>query len=121
MEVYIRIDGETITDAKFRTFGCGSAIATTSMTTEMVKGMSLEDAMKLTRQDVAEELALQTMMGAGFLMQKSDKTPAELRRMVTSPGGTTAEALLQFEKGGFSDLITQAVRAAYDKARKLGS
>ena len=72
-------------------------------------------------QDVAEELVLQTMMGAGHLMRKSDKTPAELRRMVTSPGGTTAEALLQFEKGGFSDLITQAVRAAYDKAKKLGS
>ncbi len=56
MEVYIRIDGEKITDAKFRTFGCGSAIATTSMTTEMVVGMSLDEAMDLTRQDVAEEL-----------------------------------------------------------------
>ncbi len=56
MEVYIRIDGEVITDAKFRTFGCGSAIATTSMTTEMVKGMTLDEAMKLTRQDVADEL-----------------------------------------------------------------
>jgi nitrogen fixation NifU-like protein len=56
MEVFIRIDGEKITDAKFRTFGCGSAIATTSMTTEMVKGMSLDDAMHLTRKDVAEEL-----------------------------------------------------------------
>lgn len=56
MEVYIRIDGDLITDAKFRTFGCGSAIATTSMTTEMVKGMTLDDAMKLTRQDVADEL-----------------------------------------------------------------
>ncbi|MHA1768941.1 MAG: Fe-S cluster assembly scaffold protein NifU [Candidatus Thorarchaeota archaeon] len=56
MELYIRIDGDRITDAKFRTFGCGSAIATTSMTTEMVKGMTLEDAMKLTRTDVAEEL-----------------------------------------------------------------
>jgi len=56
MEVYIRIDGEKITDAKFRTFGCGSAIATTSMTTEMVKGMTLDEAMQLTRQDVADEL-----------------------------------------------------------------
>lgn len=56
MEVYIRIDGDLITDAKFRTFGCGSAIATTSMTTEMVKGMTLDEAMKLTRQDVADEL-----------------------------------------------------------------
>ena len=56
MEVYIRIDGEKITDAKFRTFGCGSAIATTSMTTEMVVGMTLDEAMDLTRSDVAEEL-----------------------------------------------------------------
>ncbi|MFW9907209.1 MAG: iron-sulfur cluster assembly scaffold protein [Candidatus Thorarchaeota archaeon] len=56
MEMYIRIKDDKITDAKFRTFGCGSAIATTSMTTEMVIGMNLEDAMKLTRQDVADEL-----------------------------------------------------------------
>ena len=44
MEVFIRIDGEKITEAKFRTFGCGSAIATTSMTTEMVVGMTLDEA-----------------------------------------------------------------------------
>ncbi|MHA2359736.1 MAG: iron-sulfur cluster assembly scaffold protein [Candidatus Thorarchaeota archaeon] len=56
MEVYIRIDGEKITDAKFRTFGCGSAIATTSMTTEMVVGMTLDEAMEVTRGDVADEL-----------------------------------------------------------------
>jgi FeS cluster assembly scaffold protein NifU len=56
MEVFIKIDGDKIVDAKFRTFGCGSAIATTSMTTEMVKGMTLEEAMELTRQDVADEL-----------------------------------------------------------------
>lgn len=56
MEVFIRIDGDKITDAKFRTFGCGSAIATTSMTTEMVIGMTLDEAMKLTREDVAGEL-----------------------------------------------------------------
>ena len=56
MEVFIRIDGEKITEAKFRTFGCGSAIATTSMTTEMVVGMTLDEAMAMTRDDVAEEL-----------------------------------------------------------------
>ena len=56
MEVFIKIDGDKIVDAKFRTFGCGSAIATTSMTTEMVKGMTLDEAMELTRQDVADEL-----------------------------------------------------------------
>ena len=56
MEVFIRVDGEKITEAKFRTFGCGSAIATTSMTTEMVVGLTLDEAMELTRDDVAEEL-----------------------------------------------------------------
>ena len=56
MEMYIKIDGNKIVDAKFRTFGCGSAIATTSMATEMVKGMTLDEAMELTRKDVADEL-----------------------------------------------------------------
>ncbi len=70
---------------------------------------------------VAQELALQTMLGSGHLIKQSGKEPAELRRMVTSPGGTTAEALLQLEKGGFPDLIRQAVRAAYEKAKSLGN
>lgn len=70
--------------------------------------------------NVAEELVLQTMLGSGHLLQKSDKSPAELRRMVTSPGGTTAAALLQFEKGGFSDLVQQAITAAYKRAKELG-
>ena len=70
--------------------------------------------------DVAEELVLQTLLGSGHLIQKSGKPPAELRRMVTSPGGTTAEALLQLEKGGFSELIAKAVSAAYDKSKRLG-
>jgi len=70
--------------------------------------------------DMARELVLQTMLGSGRLIQKSGEEPAELRRKVTSPGGTTAEALLQFEKEGFTDLVKRAVKAAYDKARRLG-
>ena len=71
--------------------------------------------------DIAEELALQTMLGSGHLIRESGKTPAELRRTVTSPGGTTAAALAELDKGGFADLIAQAVKAAYSKARELGS
>lgn len=71
--------------------------------------------------DIAQELVLQTLLGSGRLIQKSGKEPSELRRMVTSPGGTTAEALLQFEKGEFSNLVLQAVTAAYNKSRSLGS
>lgn len=70
--------------------------------------------------DMAQELVLETMLGSGHFVQRSDKPLAELRRMVTSPGGTTAEALLQLEKGGFSELVKQAVNAAYDKAKDLG-
>src|SRR4030042_1310817 len=55
--------------------------------------------------DTALALVLQTMLGSGHLIQRSGKEPAELRRMVTSPGGTTAEALAQFEKGEFARLV----------------
>ena len=71
--------------------------------------------------EVAQKLVMQTLLGSGHLLQKSGKTPQELRRMVTSPGGTTAEAIGVFEKGGFSRLVEQAVIAAYEKAKKLGS
>jgi nitrogen fixation NifU-like protein len=56
MEIFITVRGDRIADIKFRTFGCGSAIATSSMVTEMAKGMTLGRAMELTRQDVADEL-----------------------------------------------------------------
>ena len=71
--------------------------------------------------DIAQEVVLETLLGSGHLVRKSGKELSELRRMVTSPGGTTAEALLQLEKGGFSDLILQAVIAAYNKSRSQGS
>ena len=69
---------------------------------------------------LARELVLQTMLGSGRFIQQSGKEPAELRRMVTSPGGTTAEALHYLEKGNFSQLLIKAVKAAYDKAKRLG-
>jgi len=56
MEIFIRVKDDVITDIKFRTFGCGSAIATSSMVTEMAKGKHIDEAMKLTRADVANEL-----------------------------------------------------------------
>ena len=70
--------------------------------------------------DMAQELASQTLLGSGRFLQKSGKEPAELRKMVTSPGGITAEALLQFEKGKFNELVKQAVIAAYNKAKEFG-
>ena len=56
MEVYIRVNGDKLEDVKFKTFGCGAAVATSSMVTEMAKGLTLEEALKITKQDVADEL-----------------------------------------------------------------
>jgi pyrroline-5-carboxylate reductase len=68
----------------------------------------------------AETLALQTMLGSAHLLQQSGQTPAELRRAVTSRGGTTEAALKVFENGGFSKLVEDAVKAAYNRAKELG-
>jgi len=70
--------------------------------------------------DIAVKLAVQTMLGSGRLLERSGEEPAELRRRVTSPGGTTARAIEEFEKGQFTALVRRAVRAAYDRARELG-
>ena len=56
MKIYIKVDNNIITDVKFNTFGCGSAIARSSMATEMIKGKSLDDALELTNKAVAESL-----------------------------------------------------------------
>ncbi|MCL5108300.1 MAG: Fe-S cluster assembly scaffold protein NifU [Chloroflexi bacterium] len=57
MKIYIKVDGEErIEDIKFQTFGCGAAIATSSMVTEMVKGLTLEEAMDVSNKKVAEAL-----------------------------------------------------------------
>ncbi|MBN2058339.1 MAG: Fe-S cluster assembly scaffold protein NifU [Candidatus Saganbacteria bacterium] len=56
MEMYIKVKDNVITDAKFKTFGCAAAIATSSMITEMVKGKSIPAALKLTNQMVVEAL-----------------------------------------------------------------
>jgi len=56
MTIYIKVKNNKIEDIKFKTFGCAAAIASTSIATEMVKGKTLEEAEKLTREDVSEEL-----------------------------------------------------------------
>ncbi len=56
MKIFIKVEGGRISDIRFQTFGCAAAIATSSMITEMARGMTLEDALNITRDDVADEL-----------------------------------------------------------------
>ncbi len=70
--------------------------------------------------DMAEKLVVQTVLGSTRAVEVMGKHPAELRNMVTSPGGTTTEGLLQLESGGLRSLLLRAVIAAYNKAKALG-
>ena len=69
---------------------------------------------------IAQQLVLQTMQGSVAFARQSAAHPAELRNMVTSPGGTSAEALYQLEKGGIRTVLSKAIWAAYQKSRYLG-
>ena len=69
--------------------------------------------------DMAQALAIQTVLGSSRTVDEMSKHPAELRNMVTSPGGTTTDGLLQLEKGRFRSLVLEAVAAAYEKAMRL--
>ena len=70
--------------------------------------------------DVAWQLAIQTVLGSAQLLQDTGIHPAELKDMVTSPGGTTIEAIRAFEEGRFRALVFNAVNAAYEKSKALG-
>ncbi len=70
--------------------------------------------------DMAQELVVQTIIGSGNLIRQSKLPPDELRRRVTSPGGTTAAALEKMTESGFEGIINSAVQAAYIRAQQLG-
>jgi len=56
MKIYLKIEDDVITDVKFQTFGCGAAVATSSMATELIKGKSIDEALQLTNKRLAEAL-----------------------------------------------------------------
>ena len=111
----VYFDDEKYLDMATAVSGSGPAyfflLAESMIDAAVAIGLSGEDA---------RELVLQTMLGSAQLAHKSDKTPAELRQNVTSPGGTTAAALQVFENGGFAELVREAVAAAYNRAKELG-
>jgi pyrroline-5-carboxylate reductase len=69
---------------------------------------------------MAQDLVVQMMLGSVLFARESQKHPAELRNMVTSPGGTSAEAIYQMEKGSLRTVLSKAVWAAYQRAEALG-
>jgi pyrroline-5-carboxylate reductase len=69
---------------------------------------------------LAAELAQQTVLGAALMARETGKHPAELKNLVTSPGGTTAAGLAELEDGRLRAVIDRAVRAAYERSRQLG-
>jgi pyrroline-5-carboxylate reductase len=71
--------------------------------------------------DAARTLALQTILGAARMLTESDEPAAELRRRVTSPGGTTQAAIEAFEAGGLRALVARAVHAAAERGRELSA
>jgi pyrroline-5-carboxylate reductase len=114
--------GREMRVAEERQIDMATALSATGPTYIFLVMESLVDAgvhMGFSR-EVARELVLQTMLGSVRFAMESHKHPAELRNMVTSPGGTSAEAIYQMEKGGLRTVLSKAVYAAFQRAVALG-
>jgi pyrroline-5-carboxylate reductase len=115
--------GKTVRVENERQMDMATALSATGPTYIFLMMEALIDAgvhMGFSRH-VAQELVQQTMLGAVLFARESQKHPAELRNMVTSPGGTSAEAIYQMEKGSLRTVLSKAVWAAYKRAESLGS
>ncbi len=114
LEVYV--DNERYLDAATALSGSGPAYV--FLFIEALTDVGVE--MGFTR-DVAYKLALQTVKGSAIYAEQSGLHPAILRNQVTSPGGTTAAALAEFERGAFRSVVASAVRAAERRSQELGA
>ena len=114
--------GKTVRVENERQIDMATALSSTGPTFIFMMMEALIDAgvhMGFSRH-VAEELIHQMMLGSVLFAKESHKHPAELRNMVTSPGGTSAEAIYQMEKGSLRTVLSKAVWAAYQRAEVLG-
>jgi len=114
--------GKTVRVENERQIDMATALSATGPTYIFLVMEALIDAgvhMGFSRH-VAEQLVHQTMLGAVLFARESHKHPAELRNMVTSPGGTSAEAIYQMEKGSLRTVLSKAVWAAFQRAESLG-
>jgi len=112
-EIYVQDEGYL--DMATALSGTGPAYVFLFMEALIDAGVHLGFSRRLS-----QKLVLQTMQGSVTFARQSDVHPAELRNMVTSPGGTCAEALYQLEKGGLRTVLSRAVWAAYQKSKYLG-
>lgn len=115
MGIAVRVDSEDAIDMATALSGTGPAYIFQVMEALIDAGVHMGFPRK-----TAEQLVHQTMLGSVLFAQESAKHPAELRNMVTTPGGTSAAAIYQMEKGGLRTVISQAVWAAYLRAQELG-
>jgi len=114
--------GKTVRVENQRQIDMATALSATGPTYIFLVMEALIDAgvhMGFSRH-VAQELVHQMMLGSVLFARESHKHPAELRNMVTSPGGTSAEAIYQMEKGGLRTVLSKAVWSAYQRAESLG-
>jgi len=112
--ITVWVQEETLIDAVTALSGSGPAYYFLLMEAMEEAGVQLG----LDRQ-TASLLSQQTALGAGRIAIESPEDPAELRRRVTSPGGTTERAIATFESGGFRDLVLSAMKAAKERAEVL--
>jgi pyrroline-5-carboxylate reductase len=111
----VRVMEESLLDAVTAVSGTGPAYV--FLLAEALTEAAMREGLP---RDVAEGFVHQTIRGAGHLLTNTDKSPAELRYEVTSPGGTTAAAMHILEERGFRAVVEDAVRAAAVRARELG-
>ena len=109
----IQVDDETLVDMATALSGTGPTYVFLLMEALVDAGVHLGFSRR-----VAEELVLRTVEGSASFARKSG--PAQLRNMVTSPGGTSAAAIYQLEKGALRTVLSKAVYAAYQRTRELG-
>src|SRR5689334_22395369 len=114
--------GKTVRVDNERQIDMATALSATGPTYVFLVMEALIDAgvhMGFSRH-VAQELVQQMILGSVLFARESHKHPAELRNMVTSPGGTSAEAIYQMEKGSLRTVLSKAVWAAFQRAEALG-
>jgi len=111
----VEVDNEDYLDMATALSGTGPAYVFLFMEAMVDAGVHMGFSRR-----IAERLVEQTVLGAAAFAKQSPRHLAELRNMVTSPGGTSAEALYQLEKGGMRTVMSRAIWAAYKKSKYLG-